>query len=140
MDAKTIANWIQIFTGIALLVGLALVIWELQQGQDIAMAQLTSDAYDQVLQQRVADLGEDPASVHAKACEDPTSLDARELYVLASAYGIEVSRVMRAYRIEERSGLYSGLWREVADDSFLNRSTIPGYAYWEAVGESYRYP
>ena len=64
-------------------------------------------------------------------------MDARELYILAAFHGIEMSRMMRAYRIEERSGIYSGFWREVVGDTFFNLSTVPGYAYWEGVKATY---
>ena len=45
MNYQSLSNWIQIVTGIAILVGLGLVVLELRQSRDIALAQLSSDLF-----------------------------------------------------------------------------------------------
>ena len=49
MDTQKVAHWVQIATGAAMLVGIGLVVWELEQSKDVAMAQLTSDGYNNTI-------------------------------------------------------------------------------------------
>ena len=45
MNSQTIANGIQTLTGIAVLIGLALVVLELRQSRGLARAQLAADGW-----------------------------------------------------------------------------------------------
>ena len=67
MDSQKDADWVQIATGVALLVGLVLVVWELSQSRDVATAQLSSDGTDRYLQSAVPRMGENPAAALAKS-------------------------------------------------------------------------
>ena len=58
MAQQRFLNWIQIATGIGVLIGLILVIFELQQTQAISLAQLTSDGADQVQKQSLVWISE----------------------------------------------------------------------------------
>jgi len=49
MDSQRIIDWIQITTGVAIVLGLALVGVELTQSRDVAEAQLSSDGLNQAL-------------------------------------------------------------------------------------------
>ena len=40
MKSQALTSWIQILTGFAVLAGLGLVVWELQQTRDLVRAQL----------------------------------------------------------------------------------------------------
>ena len=45
MNAQAIANWVQIITSVAVLVGLGLVVFELNQTRTLVKTQLTSDGF-----------------------------------------------------------------------------------------------
>jgi hypothetical protein len=138
VNSTTIANWVQIITGIAVVIGLILLIWELQQSRDVASAQLTSDAMDQILQIDLSEAGENPNVALTKACEDPNSLTNEDLWVLQSYYYANVGFILRAFLIEQRTGLYEGIWIEAAYARFEGVfSSRAGRVWWEARRKIY---
>ena len=114
------------------------MIWELQQSREVAIAQLTSDALDQILQMDLAETGENPNVVLAKACENPNSLTNADLWVLQAHFFANVGFILRACLIEQRTGLYEGVWIETAharvDGAFLSRA---GLTWWETQRNTY---
>ncbi|MGK0223109.1 MAG: hypothetical protein ACI9ON_002352 [Limisphaerales bacterium] len=130
MQSDKLIAWVQILTGLTVILGLGLVVWELQQSRSVARAELTSAGADLVAQKYLADLGENPARTYAKACEDPQSLSSEELSILDAAYEFTMVRAVRGYRIHQRTGLYEE-WSALADASFRRIATIPGYVYWQ---------
>jgi hypothetical protein len=138
MNSQTVADWVQIVTGAALLVGLALVVWELSQSRDVATAQLTSDGSDHNQQHFIARMGENSAAALAKACVDPDSLSDEELVVLDAYFSSIASVSLRAYAITERSGLYEGRWVEIMRHSFyLILRSVPGRTWWARERQFY---
>ena len=134
MNSQVISNWIQITTGIALVAGLALVVWELQQAEKVARAQLSSDSFAQGAQVQTSLIGEEAGEAMAKACTDPESLTDGELMVLFSVYRSQLNLNRRLYIVEERSGLYEGDWRRYAPGAFANIfDTSVGRAWWKHV-------
>ena len=118
--------------------GLILVIWELQQSRDVAIAQLTSDAFDQTLQMDLSEKGENPSVALTKACEDPNSLTNEDLWVLEAHYFAAVGFILRAFLIEQRTGLYEGVWIEAAHARFGGVfSSRAGRVWWEAQRKIY---
>lgn len=79
MNSQNLASWIQILTGIALLVGIVLVVWELQQSRDLVRAQLVADGFLSHQDNQRVFLGESFASTYAKACFDPENLTDAEM-------------------------------------------------------------
>ena len=132
MQLDKLMMWVQIMTGLAVVLGLGLVIWELQQSRSVATAQLTSDGASDILQKYIADLGENPAQVFVKACKDPQSLTDEELRILRASHHIVLATASRPYRIHTRTGLYEE-WEELADSAFRDLATVPGYAFWKIV-------
>ena len=122
-----------------MVLGLILVIWELQQSRHVANAQLTSDEIDQVIQIELSEAGENPSITLAKACEDPNSLTNEDLWVLHGRYKAQLAYIMRALLIEQRSGLYEGIWIEAAHARFgtVFNSRV-GRLWWEAERKIYQ--
>ena len=133
MNYQSLTNWVQIFTGIAVLVGLGLVVWELRQSREIALAQLTSDFYMMNSQHNSALMGENPAEVIEKACDSPEELTKSEYRVLRSRFGEVLDRMRRSRSIAEQSGLMSDdEWRTWATGNFgVIFNTHPGRAWWD---------
>ena len=81
MNSK-IGEFVQMLTGIGVLVGLFLVILELKQSREATEAQLKSEGTVILASQRIAQMGENPSATIAKACEQPWSLDLHDMFVM----------------------------------------------------------
>lgn len=138
MDTQKITDWVQIATGVALLVGLGLVILEFRQSRNVAHAQLTSDGFAQYDQVLISQMGESPAMVLAKSCQNPQSLTDEELMVLDAFFNAITAGVQRAYTITERSGLYEEYLPYVVRTNLPTiLGSVAGRAWWEGVKEWY---
>ena len=79
---QKVSEWMQIVIGLGVLVGIALVIWELNQGRDIAVNESISSDFSKGVSQYQSILGEDPAATIEKACRSPDNLDLRDIVIL----------------------------------------------------------
>ena len=61
------SNWFQIISNVAIIVGLGLVIYELNQGKRLVLAQLTSDDASSLRERNMTIMGESPQDAIAKA-------------------------------------------------------------------------
>ncbi len=126
--------WVQGVAAIAVVVGLILVIWELQQARQLARAQVSSDSFALASQINAVVLGETAAKVVAKACDTPESLTGADFEILRAYYQSWVSVVWRVQVIEQRSGLYDGDWKQRGPGIFANIfSTAAGRGWWKST-------
>ena len=95
MNTQSLANWVQILTGVAVVIGIALVIWELQQAREIARFEQQNAGFAQFSQHLQSQMGENAASAVAKACDDPDGLTTEEMFIL-DRYYLDVLNNMRA--------------------------------------------
>ena len=113
MQSGKLSSWIQLATGIAVLIGLGLVIWELQQVKILARAQLTSDSAAINNSIHTAMLGEKAAATLAKACVNPEELTLHEAKILDSYYFANANLLARLALHSDRDGIYpEGYWKE----------------------------
>ena len=96
---------VQLVTALGVLIGIALVIWELQQTRDLARAQLTSDTFDFMMQRHSAVMGEDLADALATACASPEELTLKQKITLEQYYFSLVDQIRRNLVIEANSGI-----------------------------------
>ena len=61
-------DWIQLFTLVAVLIGLGLVIYELRQAQMLTRAELAADGYGRLLDKYAFLIGESAAEAFTKNC------------------------------------------------------------------------
>lgn len=141
MNSTTVSNWIQLITGVSVLIGLGLVVWELQQSRDAVLSQLSSEYFQIRAQERSAVFGEDAANALAKACNQPADLSESELVVLDHVYGGRVAQIERMMRLRERGGFYTEeTWKQglpILDTLFRSPA---GRAYWTSVASHYVAP
>jgi hypothetical protein len=119
MNYERTSLWIQVGTALAVIAGLLLVVWELQQVRTLARAQLTSDfmAMSNAVYSTV--IGESAASVIAKACLDPESLTPSEVVIMNDYYLAHVTLLARMVSLTDRDGIYAtGYWQELI--AYLN--------------------
>lgn len=86
MTLERLGHLSQIVSGVILVVGVVLVVMELRQAKALAQAQLISDSFAIQADRLVAQLGEDPAAVLAKACEGTEPLTYADAAVLSTKY------------------------------------------------------
>ena len=119
MNTDRTTIWIQSFTGIAVIVGLGLVVWELQQVRTLTRAQLTSDYFSVTTSVYLTIAGENPSSAMAKACSDPEKLSMGEILVLNRYFASHMSILSRMQLLTDRDELYEkGYWQELAPVHF----------------------
>ena len=141
MESQTVSNWIQVVTGIAVLIGLGLVVWELQQSRDATLSQLSSDYWNFASQERSAIFGENAANVLAKACNEPTELTESDLVILEQYYEGFIMRIDRMMRLRDRGDFYGrDQWREAIPTLDMLFVSQPGRAYWTSVAPTWVNP
>jgi hypothetical protein len=134
MIENRISNLIQLATGISIVIGLVLVIWELQQNREAVASQLTSDGFMQTAGSNQAVMGEQTANVLSKACYKPTELTAADYYVLDHYYSELIQRTFRLSTLSKRGSFYSNEYAENGNRESWGRlfeSSI-GRAFWKA--------
>lgn len=72
-------DWMQIITGLAVIAGLGLVVYELRQSHDLARADAVSQTRSMLTAQYAQILGENFSDTLAKACFEPDALTPSEL-------------------------------------------------------------
>ena len=97
----------------AVVLGLGLVIWELQQVRVLARAQLTSDfiAMNNAVYSSV--MGENAAEVVVKGCLESEKLTPSERLILDNYFLSHANLLYRMVLLTDRDGLYpSGYWQD----------------------------
>ena len=134
MNSDRLNKWVQTATGLAIVVGLGLVIWELQQSREATSSQLSSDHYQIVGQHYAALFGENPADVLAKACDSAETLTRSELFVLDSYYSDVLQKIGRMHTLSLRGRFYSNdYWQDRLDWLDILFMSEAGRAYWHTV-------
>ena len=130
---------VQTITGIAILIGLGLVVWELKQNREATTSQLTSDGVQFAAQQDVALFGEEPSEVLAKACLNPDQLTDADLFRLNGIYTLRLYAVDRLISLTERGSFYEDdYWKAYADSHFaLIFDTYIGRNFWVRIRETW---
>ena len=104
---------VSIVTNFAIILGLILVIYELNQTHTQSRAQLNMDDYSNLIGHRNSLMGENPAEAIAKAMSDPESLsDAEKIIVDAHFRSLYQQLSSQSYMAQ--IGLYEESWRDVA--------------------------
>ncbi len=80
------SNWFQIISNIAIVFGLGLVVYELNQSKQLASAQFTIDNMARETSIQLAMMSEDPREALAKAALHPADLNERDVVALDAYY------------------------------------------------------
>lgn len=140
MSKPGIESAVQIGSTLAILVGLALVVWELKQTRDLATAQLISDTLITREQSNVSLMGENPMAAISKTCFEKASLTEEEFRIASIYLQTKLLESIRRIEIAETSALFDERdWKENAalEFSFIAQSEF-GRWWWQMVRESYR--
>jgi hypothetical protein len=80
------SNWFQIISNVAIIFGLGLVVYELNQSKQLASGQFVSDNFARETSIWLAMMGEDPREALAKAALHPADLNERDVVALDAYY------------------------------------------------------
>ena len=127
---------IQIITGITVVIGLGLVVWELQQTQALTRAQLAGDSWNLAYTRYSSLVGEDAMSVVAKACDASVPLSTEEKIVLYQVFFMHVGSLMRTREVETLGGFTTQRWKRMFDNLVGAVYAIPHGRNWVEARKS----
>lgn len=123
MDLAQLNSWMGIAANIGVVAGLILVAVQIRQSTKITKAQVANDWFLADMQLELAMLGENPASVWAKALVTPDELDHTDAAVLDRYFNFGLVQIQRLQRMHELG---------VADAQWVERA---GYLRWHLGNE-----
>jgi hypothetical protein len=106
VDSSRFGAWLQIVGNLGLIIGLVLVGVQINQSNKIAMANLISTSFQETTDRLNSEMGENPASVRAKALMEPQNLTPEDVLVMTSYAQWHIVRMQRDALMEEL-GMYS---------------------------------
>ena len=106
-----LSNWFQIISNVAIIFGLGLVVYELNQSKQLASGQFVRDNAARDTSIRLAIMGEDPREALAKAALHPADLNERDVVTL-DAYYESIVMGWFNYRRSSQSASIDAPWRE----------------------------
>ena len=119
MESNRVAQWVQVTATIGVLIGIVLVIIELQQAKALAEAEVVSGFFAELSQNNRALIGENPTGLLTKACLRPDEVTDEELFALDGYFNSWLTLAERTYRIEETASF--GLPWAVVSKRLLRR-------------------
>jgi hypothetical protein len=140
MKESSLAIWVQVLSAVAILAGLALVIFELNQTRQLANAQLYGDRISDWMYVRGTTLSENFSSVRAKACFNPTELSNAEYFEMYEFHTLLLAFINQAVEIQTITGFTnSNSWQDAATSGLkIFLSTSAGKADFELYKETIR--
>jgi len=106
--AARFSHWFQIISNVAIIVGLALVIYELNQSKQLALAQLANDFGSSLQERHMTIMGENPQGAIAKADLHPADLDEGDAVILDAFYTNVSTSWINLHRSSEIFGIDRG--------------------------------
>ncbi len=92
-----IFDWVQVITGLAVVIGLVLVVYELRQTRDMVHHDMVNAGIAMRSEQMTSFTGENPAAAWVKGCLDPEKMtpeDVAVLYETISTLHLDAERVL----------------------------------------------
>ncbi len=124
--------WFQLITNVAILFGLGLVVYELNQSKQLASAQSTIDHMARMTSIQLAMIGDDPRETLAKAALHPADLNERDVVALDAYYDAIVMGWFSARVYSQRAGV-DEVWRAtVAETAQRDFSSEPARRWLRA--------
>jgi hypothetical protein len=127
-------NWFQIFSNVAIIFGIGLVVYELNQSKLIAHGQMVDEHISRVTGRNLVMMGEDPRESLAKAALHPADLNEKDAVALDAFYQAVTMGWSSLYYTSEILGV-ERRWRNgVPLEARLYFSSDPGRRWLKAWG------
>ena len=128
-------DWAQILTNIAIISGMVLLIYELNQSRDLARAQIVDAAYGAAVNRNLALLGESPEKAIAKSYFQPDEITESEAIVLSQFYTALLVSWLRN-KDERGAGFFERSYQTVIASEAYFLNTVPGRTWWNSIKEA----
>jgi hypothetical protein len=126
------SNWFQIITNVAIIFGLGLVVYELNQSKQLASGQSVRENVARETSIKIAMMGEDPRESLAKAALRPADLNERDVVALDAYYESILIGLFNFQHSSQSAGI-DAPWREnVAASVQREFSSEPGRRWLRA--------
>ena len=131
MKSESLSNWFQVGASIAVLGGIVLLVYELQQQREHAQAQFILDADQTRVSVSLAVLGENFGEVLTRACFSPELLSRADLVRLDQYFILTLGYVVTISETEVLSGAGNPTWERRARAHLKNLwSYSVGRTWW----------
>ena len=137
MKTLNTENLVQIITAIAVVIGLGLVVWELQQAKSLAFTQIVHGDMDGANQMLTSIYGEDLSRVLATACFKPTELDQPSGFVLDAYFDYQLMLIQRI-RVQVNIAGFDSPWQIHAQRGIKEIISFPQGSRWLSDEDWYR--
>jgi hypothetical protein len=127
-----LSNWFQIISNVAIIVGLGLVIYELNQSKQIAHVGNMDEMFSRITNRHLALVGEDPRTTLARAALRPSDLTEEDAVALEEIYTDVTLSWANSLRAESISGVNRNSPILIANDTRRYFTTEPGRRWLEA--------
>ena len=123
----------QVVTALAVIIGLGLVIWELQEQRTLTRVQLSAGNNEKILEMWTTHLGEDHHDIQKKACLSPEDITAEDAVILDSLYSLYWTMAVRIPALQGHGDLYSEEFVEHQISLYLSllMRTDHGVRWWD---------
>ena len=128
-------GWLQLSANVAILTGVVLVIFQLQQNADLLELQILKQEADSYIAGDLMMIGENYADTWQKMIEEPENLNLAELRAIEShLWAHDIVRWRNMYDLYSKGLLDEGAWKRVVREDLEFELAYPyGRAWWEEV-------
>ncbi len=120
MESQRLFNWIQLMTAIAVIAGLGLVVWELQQTKELASAQFWNQLENTNIQNRLSIAGEDPGPSLYRVMTQSVSVTDYDYHVVDTIYSALIAQIGQSVSLRRN--------KLISEDGV--ETMISNRAYW----------
>ena len=129
------SNWFQIISNVAIIVGLGLVIYELNQSKQLAYAQYVHNDMARYTDRHVSLMADDPREALVKAALHPDELEEQHAVTLDAFYREVMLGWVNCVRTTQIADLGDrGCWNVIANEARFYFGTEPGRRWIESWG------
>ena len=125
-------DWLQLLTNVAVVIGLLLLIYELNQSRDLTRAQVVDAVYNAAVSRNLAILGESPEQAIAKSIFHPDDVTEGDAIVLTQFYTAMLVSWLRN-KDERGLGYFERGFEEVIASEAHYLNSVPGRKWWASI-------
>ena len=125
-------DWLQIFSNLAIIAGLMIVVFELNQSKDLAYGQILTDEMTRFNDRHLTLMSDDPREAVVKSVLNPETLSPQDAVTLDAYYQSIVWNWYSMLRVSEVAGIERSWRSNVADQARDHFSTQPGRRWLKA--------
>ena len=137
MKFKKLNDWLRVIADLGILVGIILVLVQLNQNENLMRAQIINQYYDSYSSYEASFAGENLPEIWEKSLLEPENLTLAEMRALESVTFSPLFRWINLYRQSEAGVLHDMDWKEeIAMDASWYFGSPYSHAWWEFISDS----